>query len=93
MALRLKDPEVFSHFCWSRFKILDLKKLTICLFIYIGKHIFMMKYYGKSLLLSLVKSGYNNEVDSKLHDETNMPVFFGSFKSQKLKITYISYSK
>ena len=43
MALRLKDSEVFSQFCWGRFEILDLKKLTICLYNYNGKHLFMMK--------------------------------------------------
>ena len=37
----------------------------------------MMKYYGKSLLLSLMKSGYNNEVDSKFGDDINMRVFDG----------------
>ena len=55
IALRLKDPEVFSHFCWSHFEILNLQKLTICLYNYNGKHLFMMKYDGKILLFSLVK--------------------------------------
>ena len=77
MALRLKDSEVFSHFCWGRFEILNLKKLTICLFIYNGKHPFMLKYTGKSLLFSLVKSWYNNEIDSKFDEETNKLVFYG----------------
>ena len=55
MALRLKDPEVFSQFYRSHFEIRHLEKITICLYNYNGKHIFMMKFYSKSLLLSLVK--------------------------------------
>ena len=93
MALRLKDPEVFSHFYRSHFEIWNLKKFTICLYNYNGKHIFMTKYDGKSLIFSLVKSGFNNEMDSKFDDETNMLVFNESLQSQKIKITYISYCK
>ena len=36
------------------------------------------------------KNGFNNEIDSKFDDETNMPVVNGSLKSQKFKITHIS---
>ena len=38
MALRLKDFEFFSHFYRSRFEIWNLKKITICLYNYNGKH-------------------------------------------------------
>ena len=47
----------------------------------------MIKYDGKSLLLSVVKSGYNNVLDSKFGDETHMPVFNGLFQSQKWKLS------
>ena len=53
----------------------------------------MMKYDGKSVLFSLVKSWSNNEKDSKLKDQTNMLVFNGSLQSQKKKKNYISYCK
>ena len=76
MALRLKDPEVLSQFCWSHFEILNFKKLTICLSNYHGKHIFMVKYDGQSLQLLLVNSGYN-KVDKKSDDDTTKLVFYG----------------
>ena len=50
MALRLKDPEVFSHFYRSHFEIWYLIKFIICLYNYNGKHLNMMKYNGKSSL-------------------------------------------
>ena len=56
MALRLKGPEVFNHFYHSHFEIWHLKQFIICPYIYNGKHLFMMKFYG--LLLSLVKIGW-----------------------------------
>ena len=52
MALRLKDPEVFSHFYWSHFEIWHLKKFTICLYNYYGKHTFLMKHDAKSRYIS-----------------------------------------
>ena len=88
MALRLKDPEVFGHFCWSRFEIWNLKKLTICLYNYNGKHIFKMKYEGKNLFFSLIKRGYNIEVDSKVDDETTTLVFDGSMQVKYLGHLY-----
>ena len=42
MALRLKDPEIFSHFYRSHFEIWNLKRITICLYNYNGKHLYMI---------------------------------------------------
>ena len=53
--------------------------LGICLFNYDGKPMFLMKYNGKSLVLYLVKSGYDNDMDSIFDDETNMLVLNGYF--------------
>ena len=48
----------------------------------------MMKFDGKSLLLSFVKTGYNNEVDLNFDDDSKIRVFNGS-KIKKIFIFQI----
>ena len=44
-----------------------------------------MKYDDRSILFSLVKSGYNNEMDSRFNDQTSKVVFYGWLQIKNLK--------